>query len=149
MCIRDRSKGSVKLKSSDPKAPPELRYNFLKEKIDELVMINGLRKTRVIAAQKAFDNLRTEETSPGPSVQSDDEIGAWLRASASTEYHPCSTCKMGIDGDSVTNNFGLVHEVEALRIVDASIMPNNVTANLNAPVLMIAEKLADVIKLSH
>ena len=112
-------------------------------------MINGLRKTRVIAAQKAFDNLRTEETSPGPSVQSDDEIGAWLRASASTEYHPCSTCKMGIDDNSVTNNFGLIHEVEALRIVDASIMPNNVTANLNAPVLMIAEKLADVIKLSH
>ena len=147
--MRPESKGSVKLKSSDPKAPPELRYNFLKEKIDELVMINGLRKTRVIAAQKAFDNLRTEETSPGPSVQSDDEIGAWLRASASTEYHPCSTCKMGIDDDSVTNNFGLVHEVEALRIVDASIMPNNVTANLNAPVLMIAEKLADVIKLSH
>lgn len=82
-------------------------------------------------------------------MQSDDEIGSWLRANASTEYHPCSTCKMGIDDNSVTNNYGLVHEVEALRIVDASIMPNNVTANLNAPVLMIAEKLADMIKLSR
>ena len=109
-------------------------------------MINGLRKTRVIASQKAFDNLRIEETSPGPSVQSNDEIAAWLRASASTEYHPCSTCKMGTDDGSVTNSDGLVHEVEALRIVDASIMPKNVTANLNAPVIMIAEKLADVIK---
>ncbi len=144
--MRPESKGTVKLKSSNPKAPPELRYNFLKEKSDELVMINGLRKTRVIASQKAFDNLRIEETSPGPSVQSNDEITAWLRASASTEYHPCSTCKMGTDDGSVTNSDGLVHEVEALRIVDASIMPKNVTANLNAPVIMIAEKLADVIK---
>ena len=88
--MRPESKGTVKLKSSNPKAPPELRYNFLKEKSDELVMINGLRKTRVIASQKAFDNLRIEETSPGPSVQSNDEIAAWLRTSASTEYLTCS-----------------------------------------------------------
>ena len=144
--MRPKSKGSVKLKSADPEKPPKFRYNFFKEKVDQVVMINGLSKTRVIAAQKAFDKLRTEEISPGPSVKSDKEIVAWLRASASTEYHPSSTCRMGDDDHSVTNCDGLVHETEALRIVDASIMPNSVTANLNAPVLMIAEKLADVIK---
>jgi len=145
--MRPDSKGTVKLKSANPRDHPELKYNFLKEKTDQIAMINGLRKTREIAAQKAFDKLRTDEISPGFSVQSDDEISAWLKANGSTEYHPCSTCRMGIDDNSVTNGEGLVYETEALRIIDASIMPSNVTANLNAPVIMIAEKLADAIKL--
>ena len=93
-----------------------------------------------------FDNLKKQEVSPGFSVQSDSEISNWLRANAWTEYHPCSTCRMGIDDNSVTNKEGLVYETEGLRVVDASIMPFNVPANLNAPVLMIAEKIADTIK---
>ena len=80
-------------------------------------------------------------------MNSDKEISSWLRANATTEYHPCSTCRMGTNENSVTDTNGLVHETDGLRVVDASIMPGNVTANLNAPVLMIAEKLADAIKL--
>ena len=144
--MRPKSRGSIKLKSADPKMHPELRYNFFSKGCDELAMIKGVRKTRIIAAQAAFDNLRTKEVSPGISVQSDKEISNWLRANASTEYHPCSTCRMGLDNNSVTNGDGLVYETEGLRVVDASIMPYNVTANLNAPVLMIAEKIADSIK---
>ena len=144
--MRPLSKGTIRLKSSNPKVHPELKYNFFSNPIDEKAMIDGLRKTRNMASQAAFDGLRTVETSPGPSVQSDNEISSWLRANASTEYHPCSTCRMGTSENSVTDSNGLVHETEGLRVVDASIMPNNVTANLNAPVLMIAEKLADEIK---
>lgn len=144
--MRPKSRGSIKLKSADPKMHPELRYNFFSKGCDELAMIKGVRKTRIIAAQAAFDNLRTKEVSPGILVQSDKEISNWLRANASTEYHPCSTCRMGLDNNSVTNGDGLVYETEGLRVVDASIMPYNVTANLNAPVLMIAEKIADSIK---
>jgi len=145
--MRPLSKGAIKLKSSNPKAHPELKYNFFSNVFDEKAMIDGLRKTREMASQTAFDGLRTLETSPGPSVQSDEEISSWLRANVSTEYHPCSTCRMGTNEESVTNMNGLVHETEGLRVVDASIMPSNVTANLNAPVLMIGEKLADAIKL--
>ena len=92
--------------------------------------------------QKAFKNLKTNEITPGASVISDKEVHSWLKNSASTEYHPSSSCRMGIDDNSVTNQVGLVHNTEALRIVDASIMRSNVTANLNVPVLMIAEKIS-------
>ena len=108
-------------------------------------MIDGVRRTREMAAQRAFDGMRQGEIAPGPDVQTDDEIMNWLRHIATTEYHPCSTCRMGVNEDSVTDGNGRVHQTEALRVVDASIMPHNVTANLNAPVTMIAEKLADVI----
>ena len=144
--MRPKSKGLVGLKSADPQKPPGFRCNFVKENLDQLAMINGLRKARVIAAKKAFNKLRTEEISPGRSVQSDKEILAWLRASAPTEYDLSSICRISNDDNSVTNGDGLVHETLALKIVDAFIMPNSVAANLNAPVLMIAEKLADVIK---
>jgi choline dehydrogenase len=145
--MRPLSKGTIRLKSSNPKAHPELKYNFFSNSLDEKAMIDGLHKTREMASQAAFDGLRTVETSPGPSVKSDKEISSWLRANATTEYHPCSTCRMGNNENSVTDTNGLVHETDGLRVVDASIMPGNVTANLNAPVLMIAEKLADAIKL--
>ena len=144
--MRPKSKGKVLLKSRDPKKHPEIRYNFFLDSFDEEVMIKGVKKTRSIASQSSFSALRTEELSPGPSVKSNKEIRNWLRSIVSTEYHPCSSCRMGFDDNSVTDQEGKVHETEGLRIVDASIMRSNVTANLNAPVLMIAEKIADHIK---
>jgi choline dehydrogenase len=144
--MRPKSKGKVLLKSRDPKKHPEIRYNFFLDSFDEEVMIKGVKKTRFIASQSAFNPLRTEELSPGPSVKSNKEISNWLRSVVSTEYHPCSSCRMGFDDNSVTDQKGKVHETEGLRIVDASIMRSNVTANLNAPVLMIAEKVADDIR---
>ena len=143
--MRPEARGQVTLRSKDPAAHPKFVFNYFATEKDRRVMIDGVRKTREMAAQKAFHGLQAGEIAPGPEVQSDQEILAWLRAAASTEYHPCSTCRMGSGEDSVTDGQGRVHGTEGLRIVDASIMPHNVTSNLNAPVIMMAEKLADVI----
>jgi len=143
--MRPESRGRVWLKSADPRAHPSIVFNYLEAESDRRVMVDGLRRTREMAAQPAFDGLRKEEMAPGSDAQSDKDILAWIRSIGSTEYHPCSTCRMGTGDDSVTDGLGRVHQVEALRVVDASIMPHNVTANLNAPVIMIAEKLADAI----
>ena len=143
--MRPESRGHVSLKSADPAQHPIINLNYFEKEKDCRVMIDGVRRTREMAAQRAFDGMRQGEIAPGPDVQTDDEIMNWLRHIATTEYHPCSTCRMGVNEDSVTDGNGRVHQTEALRVVDASIMPHNVTANLNAPVTMIAEKLADVI----
>jgi choline dehydrogenase len=141
--MRPDSRGRVKLKSADPTAHPAFRFNYLELEDDRRAMIDGVRRTREMVNQKAWDELRGEELTPGPQAKTDDEILAWIRSIGSTEFHPCSTCRMGTDEDSVTDSEGRVHAVEGLRVVDASIMPNNVTANLNAPVIMMAEKIAD------
>lgn len=144
--MRPDSRGHLHLVSPDPRRYPAITMNYFAADKDRRVMIDGVRRTREMAAQRAFDGMRQGEIAPGPDVQTDDEIMNWLRRTASTEYHPCSTCRMGINEDSVTDEDGRVHLTEALRVVDASIMPHNVTANLNAPVTMIAEKLADAIR---
>jgi choline dehydrogenase len=144
--MRPESRGHVTLKSADPAEHPAIVFNYFAAERDRRIMIDGMRRTREMAAQRAFDGLRRAEIAPGPDIQSDDEIMAWLRSAASTEYHPCSSCRMGVGEDSVTDGEGRVHETEGLRVVDASIMPHNVTANLNAPVVMLAEKLADAIR---
>ncbi len=143
--MRPQSRGRVRLASADPRQPPSILYNYLAAESDRRAMTEGLRRTREMAAQPAFEGLRGIELSPGPDVQSDAEILAWLAAEGTTEFHPCSTCRMGEGEGSVTDGQGRVHGLDGLRVVDASIMPHNVTANLNAPVIMLAEKLADAI----
>jgi choline dehydrogenase len=143
--MRPESRGAVTLKSADPTRPPAFVFNYFTAERDRRVMIDGLRRTREMAAQRAFDGMRRGEIMPGPDAQSDAEIMGWMRSAVTTEYHPCSSCRMGVSEHSVTDGEGRVHETEGLRVVDASIMPHNVTANLNAPVIMIAEKLADAI----
>ena len=143
--MRPQSQGRVQLKSANPGEHPAIRFNYLEARDDCEVMIDGVRRTREIVAQKAWDELRGEELTPGPRAQTDDEILAWIRSVGSTEYHPCSTCRMGTDETSVTDSNGLVHDVDGLRVVDASIMPSNITGNLNAPVIMMAEKIADTV----
>jgi choline dehydrogenase len=106
----------------------------------------GVRLTREIIAQQAFDEFRGEEIKPGMKIQSDAEIDAFVREHAETALHPSCTCKMGYDDMAVVDKDGLVHGVEGLRVVDASIMPRVTTGNLNAPVIMMAEKLADAIR---
>jgi choline dehydrogenase len=144
--MRPESRGHVTLKSADPTEHPAIVFNYFAAEKDRRIMINGVHRTREMAAQRAFDGLRQGETVPGPDIRSDGEIMAWMRSVASTEAHPCSSCRMGVSADSVTDGEGRVHGTEGLRVVDASIMPHNVTANLNAPVIMIAEKLSDVIR---
>ena len=143
--MRPSSQGRVRLATASPNDHPAIRFNYLEAEDDRRQMIDGVRKTREMVHQKAWDELRGTELTPGPQARTDEEILAWIRSIGSTEYHPCSTCRMGTDERSVTDAEGRVHELEGLRIVDASIMPSNVTANLNAPVIMMAEKIADAI----
>jgi len=143
--MRPQSRGRVSLRSADPSVYPSIVYNYFASESDRRAMMNGLRLTREIAAQNAFNGLSRGEIEPGFELKSDTEILAWLRQNVSTEYHPSSTCRMGVGGDSVTNGEGFVHNTEGLRVIDASIMPHNVTANLNAPVIMMAEKISSMI----
>jgi choline dehydrogenase len=106
----------------------------------------GIRITREIIQQKALDPYRGREISPGVDFQSDAELDEFVRQHGETAYHPSCSCRMGNDDMAVVDGQGRVHGVEALRVIDASIMPQITTGNLNAPTIMMAEKLADVIR---
>lgn len=139
------SRGYVQLTSADPEAAPRLVFNYLQEEADRQAYCDGLRLTREIFAQPAFDAYRGEELSPGTAVQSDAEIDDWVAGSAETAYHPCGTCKMGTDPMAVVDPQCRVHGIHHLRVVDSSIMPTITNGNINAPTIMIAEKAADMI----
>jgi choline dehydrogenase len=141
--MRPTSRGRVWLDSADPMAPPRFVFNFLETADDRALAIEAVRTIREIVRQAAWDEYRGVEVTPGPEIQTDDQILAWLRRNASTNYHPSCTCRMGTDAQSVTDAKARVHGIDNLRVVDASIMPAIVTGNLNAPVIMMAEKLAD------
>lgn len=145
--MRPTSRGRIKLRSADPRAHPSILFNYLSTEQDRQEFRDGIKLTREIFAQKAFDPYRGPELSPGPDVKTDDEIDAHLRRKAESAYHPSGTCRMGLESDrmAVVDEAGRVFGVEGLRVIDASIMPNVVSGNLNAPTIMIAEKLADVI----
>lgn len=143
--MRPTSTGRVWLGSADPMAPPRFVFNFLATAEDRALAIEAVRTIREIVRQKAWDEHRGVEVTPGPDIRSDAEILAWLRRNAGTNYHPSCTCRMGNDALSVTDATARVHGIENLRVVDASIMPAIVTGNLNAPIIMMAEKLADAI----
>ncbi len=144
--MRPTSRGDVKLRDSQPTTPPVIRFNYMSTEQDRKEMRAGIRLTREIFAQTAFDRFRGEELSPGPGVQTDAQIDEHIRANAETAYHPSCTCRMGTDDMAVTDHEGRVHGVQSLRVVDASIMPDVVSGNLNVPTIMMAEKLADAIR---
>ncbi|KAF1782901.1 FAD/NAD(P)-binding domain [Phytophthora cactorum] len=145
--LRATSRGYIKLRSANPRDRPVIQPNYLATETDRVDLRNGVRLTREVLKQRAFDEYRGEAISPTDEVQSDAEIDAWIRQYASTDYHPSSTNRMGkeTDLDSVVDAQTRVHGLEGLRVVDASIMPNNVSGNLNAPTIMLAEKAADII----
>jgi choline dehydrogenase len=105
-----------------------------------------VKLTREIFAQAGFDPYRGAELAPGPEVKTDAEIDAFVRETVETAYHPSCTCKMGSDDMAVVDGAGKVNGIENLRVVDSSIMPHITSGNLNAPTIMIAEKIADAIK---
>eukprot|EP00057_Strongylocentrotus_purpuratus_P034775 XP_796478.2 PREDICTED: choline dehydrogenase, mitochondrial-like [Strongylocentrotus purpuratus] len=145
--LRETSSGSIKLKSRDPREHPIIDPNYLDTEMDRWDMRESIRLTREIIAQKAFDEFRGEEVSPGPAVRTDAELDAFIRANAETIYHPVSTCKMGSEDDpmAVCDSQTRVFGVQNLRVVDASIMPSLMSGNTNAPTMMIAERAADMI----
>ncbi len=143
--MRPTSTGRVRIGSADPSAPPKFVFNYLETEEDRKQAVAAVRAVRAMVAQRAWDEFRGEEVTPGAAVQSDAEIVAFLRRQAGTNYHPCCTCRMGSDDMSVVDQNARVHGLDNLRVVDASILPEIVSGNLNAPVIMIAEKLADTI----
>lgn len=140
------STGTVTLRSADPAVPPALRFGYLTAEADRRAWPRLIRKAREILAQPAFAGFDAGETVPGPGVRTDEEILAWVRRTARTGLHPTSSCRMGTDDRSVVDPTTMrVHGVDGLRVVDASVMPSIVNANPYGPVMMIAEKAADLI----
>jgi choline dehydrogenase len=140
------SRGSVKIKSLDPNVHPQLRFNYLSTDQDRREWVEAIRVARHILKQPSFDEFSGGELSPGPQVESDQEILDWVARDAETALHPSCTCKMGIDDMAVVDPSSLkVHGLEGLRVVDASVMPYVTNANIFAPVMMVAEKAADLI----
>jgi choline dehydrogenase len=143
---RPESRGAVTLRSADPQEPPSIVFNHLASRQDVCDLADGVRLARELARQPVWDRYRGEEISPGRDVTTDTDLEAHLRTRTGTSYHPSGTCGMGPGDDAVTDNEARVKGVTGLRIVDASIMPKSVTGNLNAPIIMMAEKIADRIR---
>jgi choline dehydrogenase len=140
------SRGSVKITSPDIRVKPELRFNYLSTEQDRREWVEAIRMTRHILSQSAMGEYNGGEISPGPSVQTDEEILAWVAKDAETALHPSCTARMGTDSMSVLDPLTMrVHGVEGLRVVDASAMPYVTNGNIYAPVMMLAEKAADLI----
>jgi len=143
--LRPDGRGTVRLKSPDPTAPPEIRFNFLKSEEDFRALTYGIRLSREIARQPALKDYVVEEVAPGPSVETDAQLRDDIRARAISNYHPVGTCRMGRGTDAVVDPQLRVHGITGLRVADASIMPSIVAGNTNAPAIMIGEKAADMI----
>jgi choline dehydrogenase len=143
--LQPQARGSVRMKSPDPLAPPEIRCNFLRTQQDVQALTAGMRLARTIAQQPALADYVAEEIMPGPDIRSDAEFEANIRASGTSFLHPVGTCRMGGDEAAVLDSRLRVRGIGYLRVVDASTMPSVPTGNINAPVIMIAEKAADMI----
>ena len=144
--LQPRSRGHLELASADPAAKPKLFANYLSdaEGFDRRVLVEAVRTSRRLFKSKAFDAYRGDEMFPGDGDDSEAAISAFLRRKAETVYHPVGTCTMGTGGHSVVDPALRVHGIQALRVVDASVMPKLVSGNTNAPTVMIAERAADL-----
>jgi len=137
------ARGSVKITSADPRTKPALRFNYLSTAQDRREWVEAIHVARSILDQPAFDAYNGGETSPGPSVRTDDEVLDWVARDAETALHPSCTCAMGSVVDPSTMR---VYGLDGLRVVDASVFPFVPNGNIYAPVMMVAEKAADLIK---
>jgi choline dehydrogenase len=140
------TRGSVRIRTADPRVKPAIRFNYLSTPGDRKEWVEAVHTARRILTQPAFDPFNGGELSPGPTVESDREILDWVARDAETALHPSCTCKMGVDDRSVVDPATMrVHGVDGLRVVDASVFPYVTNANIYAPVMMVAEKSADII----
>lgn len=143
--LRPQSRGEIFLRSADPTERPAVHFNYLSAPYDVRELVEGHKSMQELMQQPAFDDFRGTRIEPTPEVRTDKEIEEFIRGTASTDYHPCGTCRMGIDSAAVVDEEMRVNGVENLRVVDASVMPRIVSGNLNAPTQMIAERAADFI----
>ncbi len=144
--LHPESRGSVKLKSSDPLAAPAIHLNFLDTEADCRTVVKGLRMLREVCNAPAMQRYAPEEFLPGREIQDDDALLEGIRKMAGTIFHPVGTCKMGSDDMAVVDERLRVRGVQGLRVADASIMPKIISGNTNATAIMIGEKAADMIK---
>lgn len=142
--LRPASRGRIQLRSADPTNPVRIQQNFLSDERDLPVLRAGLKLLREVAAQPVLDRFRGCEIGPGAEAWSDTELDRYIRNAGATAHHPCGTCRMGVDKDAVVDANLRLHGIEGLRIADASVMPDLVGGNINAAVIMIAEKAADL-----
>ena len=140
------ARGSVKLRTPDPTVHPAIRFNYLSTARDRREWVEAVRLGRSLLNQAAMDEFNGGELAPGPQVETEDEILAWVARESETALHPSCTCKMGTREDAVVDPGSMkVHGVEGLRVVDASVMPYITNGNIYAPVMMTAEKAADLV----
>ena len=146
--LRPESRGHVRIQSNDPLEPPAMQPNYLSTSNDRSTLISGIRLARRLAATRALAPYVKSEYRPGAAAESDDDLLEFARNTGGTIFHPSGTCKMGNierDPTAVVDSELKVHGISALRVVDCSIMPVLVSGNTNVPVVMIAEKAADLI----
>ena len=143
--LRPESRGEVKINSSDPTQLPKIIPNYLSTNSDKKIAIDSIKVARKIADADSLKKYILEEYVPGPSFKSDEELLEAAKNNSQSIYHPVGTCKMGNDIDSVVDEKLKVYGVSGLRVVDASIMPELVSGNTNAPTMMIAEKASEMI----
>ena len=143
--MRSKSRGQITLKSADPAAAPKIEFNYMSHPDDWVEFRTAIRAARTIFGQPAFAPYRGKEIQPGDDVQTDDQIDDFIREHAESAYHPCGTCRMGRadDPNAVVDQHGRVIGVDALRVVDSSIFPRVTNGNINAPSIMVGEKMAD------
>jgi choline dehydrogenase len=144
--LRPESRGRIAITSPDAAAKPSIVSNYLEAEADKRVLLDGMHLARRIAAQEPFKGATVREYLPGPAIASDEALMQFARERGTTIFHPCGTAKMGADPMAVVDARLRVHGIGGLRVVDASIMPTMTSGNTNAPVIMIAEKAADMIR---
>ena len=146
---RSKSRGWVRLRDSRPESLPRVRFNYMTHEDDWLEFRACIRLSREIFAQAAMAPYRGKELAPGADAQSDEQLDAFIKRKVESAYHPSGTCRMGVDEAAVTQPDGRVRGVEALRVIDASVMPQATAGDLNAPTLVMAERMADLIRGRH
>jgi choline dehydrogenase len=146
--LRPESRGRIQLRSADPLAAPEIQANYLSAENDQRLAVQMVRKMREIASQSPLSDIIVQEHEPGAASQSDADLLDWVRRRAGSIFHPVGTCAMGPESDpmAVVDARLRVHGVQGLRVVDGAVMPRIVSGNTNAPIIMLAEKAADLIR---
>ncbi len=142
---KPKSRGYVRLKNADPFTHPDILFNYLDREEDRKGFRDCIRLTREVLTQPAMDDFNNGEILPGPDTQSDEALDEFVRENLESTYHPCGTCKMGIDEMAVVDPELKVRGLEGLRVVDSSVFPSEPNGNLNAPTMMLAERGADII----
>jgi len=143
---KPKSRGYVRVTSSDPKNAPNILFNYLEHEADREGFRDCVKRTREIINQPAFDAFRDGEIQPGEDIRTDEQIDQFVRENVESAYHPSCSCKMGEDEMAVVDSETRVHGIKGLRVVDSSIFPTIPNGNLNAPTIMVAERAADLIK---